>query len=197
MVRIDDGGDVTKCWLDREEVGRLERAAGQSDWEREIAMQLMARCGFRVDEVNYPGDAHLRWSEKGDCWFVEVRGKNTSGGDPKVRDAWIPEDVEEDIRKFSRERGRGNEPWVDKHVDTIRGWVKAAAEEIAEQTGDERWRHVSSHDLRRSWAQHWLVEENKDVRTMMAIGGWSSYSAIEPYLREPTDGRIGAVMGAD
>jgi len=28
----------------------------------------------------------------------------------------------------------------------------------------------------------------------MAIGGWSSYQAIEPYLAEPTEGRIGEAM---
>ena len=29
---------------------------------------------------------------------------------------------------------------------------------------------------------------------MMAVGGWSDYSAIEPYLAEPTEGRIDAAM---
>jgi hypothetical protein len=29
---------------------------------------------------------------------------------------------------------------------------------------------------------------------MMAIGGWSDYAAIEPYLAEPTERRIGEVM---
>lgn len=30
---------------------------------------------------------------------------------------------------------------------------------------------------------------------MMAVGGWNDYSAIEPYLAEPTEGRIGDVLG--
>jgi hypothetical protein len=30
----------------------------------------------------------------------------------------------------------------------------------------------------------------------MAVGGWSDYSAIEPYLKEPTEGRIGEAMCA-
>lgn len=59
MVRMDDSGEVTKCWLDREELRRLEEAAAQADWEREIALQLMGRCGLRADEVNYPGDVEL------------------------------------------------------------------------------------------------------------------------------------------
>lgn len=53
---------------------------------------------------------------------------------------------------------------------------------------------MSSHDLRRSWATYHMVERGVDVRTMMAVGGWSSYSAIEPYLAEPTEAKIGRVL---
>ena len=106
MVRVDDAGDVTKCWLDREELSEFEAAAARADWEREIAVMLMGRCGFRADEVTYPGDAELRWSDDGECWFAEVRGKNTSGGEPKLRDAWIPETTQTNITRFSRERRR-------------------------------------------------------------------------------------------
>jgi hypothetical protein len=45
---------------------------------------LMERCWFRANEVSYSGDAELRWSEKGECWFVELRGKNARGGEPKL-----------------------------------------------------------------------------------------------------------------
>lgn len=196
MVRIDDSGSVTKCWLSPDELDRLERAAGdQWGWEREVALQLMGRCGLRADEVNYPGPAELRWSPDGDCWLFEVRGKNTRGGEPKLRDAWMPADIQDDIHKFARERGVSDgEPWVDAATSTVRRWVKDAAECVLEETGDERWRHVSSHDLRRSFATYHLVERQVDVRTMMAIGGWSDYSAIEPYLKEPTESRIGEAL---
>jgi site-specific recombinase XerC len=198
MVRVDDSGEVTKCWLDRDELHRLEEAAARSDWQREIALQLMGRCGLRADEVNYPGDAELRWSEKGECWFVEIRGKNTRGGEPKLRDAWIPEEVEANVRRFSRERDRQTgEAWVAASKSSVRRWVKEAAAEVAEGASQqERWHKVSSHYLRRSWATYHLVERQADVRTMMAIGGWSDYSAIEPYLAEPTEGRIGEAMRA-
>ncbi|WP_276258114.1 site-specific integrase [Haloglomus litoreum] len=196
MVRVDDGGDVTKCWLDQEELSRLERVAGRDDWMREVAIQLMGRCGLRAHEVPYPADEHLRWSEEGECWLFEVRGKNTSGGDRKLRDAWMPDRVAEDLNKYTRERdlGRGD-PWVPRSTPTVRRWVDTATDDIADQLGDDRWRSVTSHDLRRSWATHHLVEEGRDVRTMMSIGGWSDYSAIEPYLKEATEARIGEVMG--
>ena len=195
MVRLDDSGTVVKCWLSPSELDRLERAAGAADWEREIAIQLMGRCGFRADEVSYPCTADLRWSQEGEIWLVEVRGKNTKGGDPTVRDAWVPEAVAEDIHKYTRERDLAEtDPWVDISTASVRRWVKEAATEIAAETDNERWTHVSSHDLRRSWATYHLVERQVDVRTMMAIGGWSDYSAIEPYLAAPTEGRIGEAM---
>jgi integrase len=196
MVRIDDGGTHAKCWLDTEEIERLERVAGGEAWEREVAVQLMGRCGLRADEVSYPADRHLRWSEEGECWFLEVRGKNTAGGDPKVRDAWVPDAVVENVHKFSRERSlEESDPWVPRSTSTVRRWVREARKEIEDETGDWRWGHVSSHDLRRSWATYHLVERQVDVRTMMAVGGWSDYSAIEPYLAKPTESRIGDAMG--
>lgn len=195
MVRVDDLGDVTKCWLSPEELDELERVAGSWDWEREIAMQLMGRCGLRADEVSYPSDDDLRWSDGGECWLFEVRGKNTKGGVPKTRDVWMPEDVADDVHKYTRERGLdATEPWVDASTSSIRRWVKEAAERVADRKDAPRWREVSSHDLRRSWATYHLVERQVDVRTMMSIGGWSDYSAIEPYLAEPTETRIGKAM---
>ena len=60
MVRIDDSDPVVKCWLSPEELAHLERTAGAAGWEREIAIQLMGRCGLRVSEVSYPSDQELR-----------------------------------------------------------------------------------------------------------------------------------------
>lgn len=57
-----------------------------------------------------------------------------------------------------------------------------------EETGDEDYQRVSSHDLRRCWANHLLVEEGISPRIVMALGGWSSYDAIEPSLAAPTEG---------
>ena len=195
MVRLDDSGDIVKCWLTPDELDRLERVAGEDGWQREITMQLMGRCGLRADEVSYPSSDDLRWSDDGAIWLFEVRGKNTKGGRPTVRDAWMPEDVADDLHKYTRERGLpGSDPWVDASTSSIRRWVKEATHQIANETDNDRWHHVSSHDLRRSWATYHLVERQVDVRTMMSLGGWSDYSAIEPYLTEPTETRIGEAM---
>jgi len=69
----------------------------------------------------------------------------------------------------------------------VRAVVKRTAEAAAEQTGDEDFEHVSSHDLRRRFAQRLLVDENMNPRVVMQVGGWSSFQAIEPYLNAPTE----------
>jgi hypothetical protein len=201
MVRLtDDSGTVTKCHLDPydEELSLLERTARAEDWEREVAVQLMGRVGCRADEVTYPTPADLRWSSAGDCWLLELRGKDTTGGEGKTRDAWVPDDVAENLQRFASERERDQtEPFVDASTSSVRRWVREARSELVEAGHGERWASVSSHDLRRSWATYHMVEQGVDVRTMMSIGGWSSYSAIEPYLGEPTEAKIGRSMSAD
>lgn len=54
MAEITDDSDtVTRCLLDpyADERDKLERAAWTADWERELAIQLMSRFGFRGDEL--------------------------------------------------------------------------------------------------------------------------------------------------
>jgi hypothetical protein len=58
----------------------------------------------------------------------------------------------------------------------------------ADLTGDDDPRHVSSHNLRRRYAQRLPVDENVNPCVVMQIGGWSSFQAIEPYLNAPTEG---------
>jgi integrase len=65
--------------------------------------------------------------------------------------------------------------------------VKRTAERAAEKTGDSDYHHVSSHDLRRRFAQRLLVDEQMNPRVVMQVGGWDSFAAIEPYLNAPTE----------
>ena len=65
-------------------------------------------------------------------------------------------------------------------------WVDQAADE----TGDTDYHRVSSHDLRRCWANHPLVEEGISPRIVMVLGSWSSDDAIEPSLAAPTEENI-------
>ena len=83
-----------------------------------------------------------------------------------------------------------DDPLIDKGKRTVQYWVKQAAEGAVDEIGDEDYRHVSTHNLRRCWANHLLVDENVSPRIVMALGGWSSYDAIEPYLTAPTEENV-------
>ena len=72
--------------------------------------------------------------------------------------------------------------------------MREAANKLAGDGWGDQWRSVSSHDLRRSWVTYHIVERGVYVRTIMSIGGWSDYSAIEPYLGEATEAKIGRSM---
>jgi len=87
MVRMDDAGSETKCWLSRDELDELELIAGASDWEREIAVQLMGRCGLRASKVSYPADEDLRWSDDGEIWLFEALGHGVAIGRATATDA--------------------------------------------------------------------------------------------------------------
>lgn len=106
-------------------------------------MQIMGRGGLRASEVAYPANKHLRWSYEDNVSLFEVRGKNTKGGERKVRDAWMPESVADDVHKYSRERElAAADSWVQASTPSVRRWVKEAAEHVAEHRVDERWGEV-------------------------------------------------------
>jgi len=175
----------------------LEEKAREKDWEQEIAIQLLLRVGCRVSGIFSVKPEGISWNEKGEYWQVRVRGKNTKGGKKTVRDAYLPDRVKENLDRYASERDvEQDEPYISVAKSTVRNWVSQCAKEIADETGEQRWEYVSTHDLRRSWATHYLVEESVQVRVMMEIGGWSSYDAIESYLDKPSPQKIGSEMNS-
>jgi len=190
-MRIDDSGDDVKCWLAYpDEIDALARQAREADWTRRIAVLLMGKVGLRASGVPTAKPQGLSYNEEGNFWQLTVRGKNTKGGEKATRDAYVPEGVKRELENYAKERDISpSKPYVSASVDSIRRWVREAREPLREES--ERWQHVSSHDLRRSWATYHLVEKDVSVRVMMEIGGWSSYNSIEPYLAKPTPSKIG------
>lgn len=195
-MQIDDSGDEVKVWLSYpNEVDQLARKAREVDWKRRIAILLMGKVGLRASSVPTGKPQGLTYNDDGEYWQLAVKGKNTKGGEKATRDAYVPDEVKRELMNYAKERDISpSEPFVDVSTDSVRRWVREAARELTEDTENDRWNFVSSHDLRRSWATHHLVEKDVGVRVMMEIGGWSSYAAIEPYLAKPTPSKIGAEM---
>lgn len=183
-------------WLSRDEYELLPREA--SSFQREIAIRLMGDCGLRVQEVLDVQPRHISRMSDGQHFELEVvGGKDTTGEyqDGKHRETWLPRDTEAIINRYVQQASVGdNDPLIDVSIRSIQYWVEDAAASAAEETGDDDYRRTSTHDLRRCWANHLLVEQNVSPRIVMALGGWSSYNAIEPYLAAPTEDNIIATM---
>jgi integrase len=179
-------------WMSREEYERLPRST--SEYDQEIALRLMGDCGLRVAEVLDVCPEHISRMTDGRHYGLEVvAGKDTSGSysGGKHRETWLPVDLERDINRYTQHQEiSSDEPLIDRSKRTLQYWVETAAATVAEETGDNDYRRVTSHDLRRCWANHLLVEQGISPRIVMALGGWSSYDAIEPYLAAPTEENI-------
>ena len=192
-MRAERNKDGTwNMWMRRDEYHEIFRSA--STFQQEIAIRLMGDCGLRVAEVLDVTPSDISRFPDGRHYKLEISsGKDTTGeyDGGKHRETWLPVEFEAVINRYVQERGLAdNEPLIDHSKRTVQYWVEEAAGDAAEATGDDDYRRLSTHDLRRCWANHLLVEENVSPRIVMALGGWSSYDAIEPYLAAPTEENI-------
>jgi integrase len=178
--------DEYKVWMTDAELTELRRAAASH--RDDLVIQLGGYVGLRAFEVPQICPKHVKRTEDGDHYRLRVpEGKDTTGNGGKPRDAYLPADVEGDIHRHTNaENIDRNKPLVDLTERGVRDVVKRTAERAAEETGDDDFQYVSSHDLRRRFAQRLLVDEQVNPRVVMQVGGWDSFQAIEPYLNAPT-----------
>ena len=115
----------------------------------------------------------------------------------KHRETWLPVDLERDIHRYVKNEAIApDDPLIDRSKRTLQYWVENTAATVADETGNDDYRRVTSHDLRRCWANHLLVEQGISPRIVMSLGGWSSDDAIEPSLAAPTEENIISSMSA-
>ncbi|WP_277543062.1 site-specific integrase [Haloarcula laminariae] len=186
-MRIEaTAGNEHKVWLTDDEIEDLRRATtSQRD---DIIIQLGAFVGLRAFEIPQvcPGDVSESTSGQ---YRLRVRsGKDTSGSEGKPREAYLPASVERDLQRYQNEHNIApKDPYIDLSQPGVRAVVRRTTVRAAEVTGDEDFEKVSTHDLRRRFAQRLLVDQQMNPRVVMAVGGWDSFAAIEPYLNTPTE----------
>ena len=194
MRTIQNKDGSWNVWLTREEYHEIPRQT--LDQVQEIAIRLMGDCGLRVSEVLDVRPSDITRYGDGRHYKLTVRsGKDTTGEyqDGKQRETWIPVDLEARINQVVQSTVHDvshDDRIVPKAKRTVQSWVGRAADAAADARDDDDYRKVSSHDLRRCWAHHLLVEEGVSPRIVMSLGGWSSYDAIEPYLAAPSENNI-------
>lgn len=188
-MRLESTGhdDQYKVWLTDSELNELRRNAGNP--RNDVLIQLGGYVGLRAFEIPQVCPKHVERTDDGSAWRLHVpEGKDTTGNGGKPRDAYLPQTVERQLHQFQQANDlRPSDPYIDLSESGVRAAVKRIAERTADETGTDKYRHVSSHDLRRRYAQRLLVDENMNPRVVMAVGGWDSFKAIEPYLNAPSE----------
>ncbi|SEW09983.1 tyrosine-type recombinase/integrase [Halobacterium jilantaiense] len=170
-LREHDNKDGMKVWLSASEVDALLDAAKNT--EHRIALALGARCGLRSHEVLDVAPEHVVDTDAGTMLRV-YHGK----GD-QFRETPMPRDLRTTISTVADVRDEDDStPLVaTNQTRTLRRWIKRAAGELAAD-GDEAWRHLSFHDLRRTWATNL---RNDDVDPLMACD-WGGWNDLETFL---------------
>lgn len=165
----DDSG--RRVWLDRTEVTELlERMDGP---RQRCAIRLGAECGLRSHEVVDVQPDHLFVDDVAGPMLRVPEGK----GD-KYRETVMPESLRVLIRALGE--GAGDDPVVDAAPRTLRSWIERAREDLRED--DDRWRFVTSHDLRRSWAGA-LANADVDETVALRMGGWEDLETFLNHYR--------------
>ena len=179
-------GNEHKVWLTDSEIEDLRRTANSQ--RDDLVIQLGAFVGLRAFEMPQIRPVDVKQTES-DQYRLRVRsGKDTSGNGGKPRDAYLPDSVERDLQRFQNEHNIApKDPVIDLSQPGVRAVVRRTAHRAAQETGDEDFEKVSTHDLRRRFAQRLLVDQQMNPRVVMAVGGWDSFAAIEPYLNDPSE----------
>jgi len=189
-MRIEAAGSEQhreyKVWLSDSEIEDLRRATNSQ--RDDLIIQLGAFVGLRAFEIPQVRPSDIKESERGQYRLRVRSGKDTTGSGGKPRDAYLPSSVERDLQRYQNEHNIApKDPYIDLKQPGIRAVVRRTAQRAAHQTGDDDFERVSTHDLRRRFAQRLLVDQQMNPRVVMAVGGWDSFAAIEPYLNAPSE----------
>lgn len=194
-MRLEATQNGHKVWLTDDELEELQRSC--VSLRDDLIIQLGGYVGLRAFEIPQVAPHHVRRSDSDHYRLRVPSGKDTSGSGGKPRDAYLPESVERDLFQYQRREDLADdEPFVDLSPRGVRAAVKRVAEATADRTGDTDFLEVSSHDLRRRFAQRLLVDNGMNPRVVMAVGGWSSFEAIQPYLNTPTESVVNQAFEA-
>jgi integrase len=179
----DDPDRGMKVWLSDDEIAQLLEAAPGPN--QRLAFALAGRCGLRSEEITEVRPKDVKDSDAGPILVVR------SGKGEKYRETPIPKDLKNTIETAAQYRSEpATHPIVTTDRDaggdgvstrTLRRWIKQTRDELADE-GDERWRHVSMHDLRRSWATN-LKASEVDALLVLDWGGWEDLETFLNHYR--------------
>lgn len=171
-LREHENRDDMKVWLSQTDVTKL---LDESDGtQQRLAFALGARCGLRSHEVLDVAPEDVAETDAGTMLRV-WHGK----GD-QFRETPVPRDLATTIRTVADVR---DDPASSSLLDvtstrSLRRWIDGAAESLEAETGEEGWRYLGFHDLRRTWA---TALSNGDVDPLI-VCDWGGWNDLETFL---------------
>ena len=162
-----------RVWLSTDDIDELLEAA--TDPTHELAYGLGVRCGLRSHEITAVEPSHLKEDDTIGHLLQVPQGKGS-----KYRETPVPSELVTQIKTIAKYQGEG--PIVDVSTRTLRNWIERDRAALAEQTDDQRWCHVSMHDLRRSWAGQ-LRAASVEPPAVLEWGGWSDLDTFLNHYR--------------
>jgi integrase len=155
------------------------------------------RREVEVDDLFQDGE--LRLWEDDDGWsgftreVVDVEPRHVVDSDAgkmltvpegkgdKYRETPIPEGLAEVVTAAANFGDvDGDDVLVDRTTRSLRTWVIDARDELLED--DRRWRFLTFHDLRRTWAGQ-LANADVDETVALRWGGWSDLNTFLNHYR--------------
>jgi len=170
---------------------RLRRAT--ETHREELVVRLAGEVGLRPAEITRIRPQHVTTHEDGrvEHYFLRV----PDGDGDTDRFAYLPADVEHDLRQYARTAGVADDQrLVSVTPRRVQMLVTEVGERASARTGDERLRDVSSRTLRRYFALRLLDEEGVDARTVKTVGGWERLSSLDPFVDDAGRSAIAAAF---
>jgi len=176
MTEEYEDQDGRRVWLSRDEVDVLLEVV--DDPLRKVAFRLAAECGLRTHEIVAVTPDHVVDGGEAGQMLVVPEGKGE-----KYREAPIPDSLADLVDAAASFGGvDADEVLVDRSTRALRNWVEAARGELADGTGEDRWRYLTFHDLRRTWAGQ-LANADVDETIALRWGGWNDLDTFLNHYR--------------
>jgi integrase len=154
--------------------------------ERQLAARAMLH-GLRNDELRWVRLSQIRELDaEEEAYKLRIKDGKTG-----YREVPVSREMVQQMRIYKRASStRKNKPLIDAGKRSRRRWISDAGEELAELTGNEDWRKMSPHDLRRTWATstYYSLDTHYAVDIIMRWGGWVDRETfVNNYLGRETD----------
>jgi len=166
---------------------------GVETYRQELVLRLGAEVGLRPAEMTRIRPADVTTLERGGRLHHFLDVPDEDGG--VARRSYLPDDVENDLRKYVRSEGIDDDeqvlPVTPRRVQML---VSEIGDRTAERTDNERFETVSSRSLRQYFARRLLDEEGVHPKVVQSVGGWERLASLEPYLSDPDREAVAAAF---